>query len=177
MSVHTKILAGTVATVLLHAAIALATSSETFFYVMVGSSQPLFGGSVDTKAIYDDVEIYYRYATQALMGQIPYRDYVIEYPLLAFPLFFLPRVFVEDFEGYTWAFGAEMLLFDAAAVYLVARWVARREGLARVPGRLAWYSVCVLAFGSLIVARFDFAPTFLALAATLAWASGQNLRG
>lgn len=177
MSSFQKTIVWTTAAVVFHVLIVIATTSETFFYFNVGTSQPLFGGSINAMAIFDDVHIYYKYATLALEGKIPYRDYVMEYPILAFPLFVLPRVFAHDFETYKIAFGVEMLLADAVLVYLVARRVGAREGLARVPARLAWYTVCVLAFGSLTVARFDFAATLLGFAGALWWFSGRNALG
>src|SRR6185312_4749443 len=35
----------------------------------------------------DDTDIYFRYATMMLEGKLPYRDYRVEYPPLALPLF------------------------------------------------------------------------------------------
>ena len=41
-------------------------------------------------------EIYYDYASRAVRGEIPYRDYLVEYPILSFPLFLIPRLVVSD---------------------------------------------------------------------------------
>lgn len=86
----------------------------------------------------------------------------------------LPGVFAHDFETYKIAFGVEMLLAGTALVYLVTGRVGAREGLTRVPGRLAWYSMRILAFGSLTVARSDFAATLFGFAGALWWFSGRN---
>jgi hypothetical protein len=161
----------------LHGAAALATSSEAVFYVVVATAQRLFGGSIGARSIFDDVDIYHRYASAALGGLVPYRDFVVEYPVLAFPLFVLPRLFATSRGAYQVAFGAEMLAFDAMAVYLVARRVERAEGSAAVLGRIGWYSLGLLALGPLPVSRFDLAPTALAFAAALAWSSGREVRG
>src|SRR5262249_21230742 len=60
--------------------------------------------------------LYYDYASRAMAGHVPYRDFLVEYPILTFPVFLVPRLFVSDFASYCVAFGAEMWLFDAAAI-------------------------------------------------------------
>jgi hypothetical protein len=161
----------------LHAAIALATSSGPFFHLVVGSAQALFGGSIGPRSVFDDVEIYYDYATRALQGRIPYRDFAVEYPILAFPLFVLPRLVARTFDAYKPAFALEMLAFDALAVGLLARHIATAEGPDRVLRRLGWYTLCFAALGPLTVSRFDLAPMAIGFAAALAWFSGRNRLG
>ena len=63
---------------------------------------------------------YYGYASQALSGKIPYRDFVFEYPVLAFPLLLIPHLLTSDFDSYRFAFVVEMFLFDVAAIVLIA---------------------------------------------------------
>ena len=64
---------------------------------------------------------YSDYASEALAGKVPYRDFAFEYPVLSYPLFLIPRLLVSDFESYRYAFMAEMFLFDVAAIVLIAR--------------------------------------------------------
>src|SRR5271155_5597398 len=80
-----------------------------------------YGSHPDLGAASWSYRIYYDYASQAMQGQVPYRDYLVEYPILTFPLFLVPRLFVSDFASYCIAFAAEMLLFDVAAIVLIAR--------------------------------------------------------
>ena len=47
---------------------------------------------------------YYDYASEALAGKVPYRDFAFEYPVLSYPLFLIPRLLVSDFESYRFAF-------------------------------------------------------------------------
>ena len=47
---------------------------------------------------------YYDYASEALAGKVPYRDFAFEYPVLSYPLFLVPRLLVSDFESYRFAF-------------------------------------------------------------------------
>src|SRR5207248_10640713 len=105
------------------------------------TSHPVFFGREGPIAVTSTLERYFGYASRAVNGEVPYRDYVIEYPILAFVVFLVPRLFTSDFRRYQIGFAAEMLLFDAAAVYLVARRVERDEGAGRVAGRLAWYTL------------------------------------
>lgn len=121
--------------------------------------------------------LYYDYASQAMQGQVPYRDYLVEYPILTFPLFLVPRLFVSDFASYCIAFGAEMLLFDVAAIVLIARHVAEPEGVERVVGRLAWYTVFCTSLAPLVVGRFELAPMVFAFAAARWWFAGRNVVG
>jgi hypothetical protein len=121
--------------------------------------------------------IYYGYADAAVHGQVPYRDYLVEYPILSFPLFLLPRLLVPDFARYCIAFGVEMLLFDIAAIVLIARHVAQTEGVRHVAGRLCWYTFFCAILAPLVVGRFDLAPTVIGFAAARWWFSGRNILG
>jgi hypothetical protein len=136
-----------------------------------------YGSHPDLGAATWSYRIYYDYASQAVEGRVPYRDYLIEYPILTFPLFLVPRLFVSDFAHFCIAFGAEMLLFDIAAIVLLARHVGAAEGTGPVAGRLAWYSVYCAILAPLVVGRFELAPMVLAFAAARWWFAGRNLLG
>jgi hypothetical protein len=136
-----------------------------------------YGGHPDLGAATWSYRIYYDYASQAMQGQVPYRDYLVEYPILTFPLFLVPRLFVSDFARYCVGFAAEMLLFDVAAIVLIARHVAETEGAQRVAGRLVWYTVYCASLAPLVVGRFELAPMVLAFAAARWWFSGRNALG
>jgi hypothetical protein len=125
----------------------------------------------------DDTDIYYRYATMAMAGEVPYRDYRVEYPPLALPLFLLPRLITQDIAGFKFAFAVEMLVFNAATVWAVAAWVERKHGPARVWSRLAWYTVFFVFLARLMVARFDAVPMFLGFVASAWWFSGRSVLG
>jgi hypothetical protein len=137
----------------------------------------LYGSHPDLGAATWSYRIYYDYASQAVAGQVPYRDFLVEYPFLSFPLFLVPRLLVSDFASYCIAFGAEMLLFDVAAIVLLALHVSQTEGAERVAGRLAWYTVYCATLAPLVVGRFELAPMLLAFAAASWWFSGRNALG
>jgi hypothetical protein len=123
------------------------------------------------------VEIYFDYATRAVNGEIPYREYVVEYPILGFLLFLIPRLFVSTIAGYHVAYGVQLLLFNTAAVSLVARHVATREGVGRVRSRLIWYTAFFASLCPLLMGPYDLAPMAVAFAAALLWFSGRNVTG
>src|SRR5262249_32635378 len=107
-----------------------------------------------------DTPIYESYGHQIRDGAVPYRDFAVEYPPGALPVFVLPT-YGHDYEL---TFGWLMAAFALACVALVA--------LSGAP----WWSVGFVAvspllIGSLAASRYDFWPAALlagALAALLA---------
>jgi hypothetical protein len=136
-----------------------------------------YGRHPDLGAATWSYRIYYDYASQAMQGRVPYRDYLVEYPILTFPLLLVPRLFVSDFASYCIAFGIEMLVFDVAAIVLITRHVAGTEGPGQIAGRLAWYTVFCVSLAPLVVGRFELAPMVVALAAARWWFGGGNVLG
>jgi Glycosyltransferase family 87 len=146
-------------------------------FAMISALFPSVFGSGGKILIFNDVRIYFDDARPILEGRLPYRDYPVEYPILAIPLFLAPLAFASDFESYRLAFVGEMLLINAAAVWLVARSVEESEGIGEVRERLAWYSLIFALFCPMIIARFDLAPMLLAFASARWLARGQIKAG
>ena len=67
-----------------------------------------------------DVVKYFVYVDRIVKGLTPYSDYPVEYPILALPIFLVPRLIVTDFHRFVLTFILELALFNAVAVYLVA---------------------------------------------------------
>lgn len=147
-------------------ALALKTSAEVLFGRALGASGPA-----------QDVLKYFSFADQAMRGMTPYRDYLIEYPILAFPFFWLPRFVAAGRLSYVIVFAIEMLLVNALAVFLVAHLVRMRAGLGEVRDRLTWYTHFFFALSPFIVLRYDLVPMALSLAAVYAWFSGRTALG
>jgi hypothetical protein len=143
----------------------------------VMSAQPIFYGEALKRGIFFDVGIYYDYASKALAGRVPYRDYVVEYPILAFPLFCIPCLIAFDLKSYEILFAGQMLVVNALVLYLVARRVDAEAGIQSVPARLVWYSVYFFSLSPMVLARYDLAPTALAFAAACWWFTGSNAWG
>jgi hypothetical protein len=110
-----------------------------------------------------DVQGFARWATAFTgdAGQIPLRDGPWEYPAGAALVVALPALLGMP---YAVAFVAQMLLWDLAALALLAR-EGRRQG--SWAGVWLWVSAVPL-LGPVAVARFDVVPTVLAAAALVA---------
>jgi Glycosyltransferase family 87 len=139
----------------------------------------LFASGFDSvvRLAFADVVIYRDFATPVLESRIPYRDYPVEYPPLAFPFFLLPLVVGKASLAYKLAFAFEMLLVNAATVWLFARQVEESEGIERVPARIGRYSLGFAALCPLIVSRFDLVPMLLTFAAVRLLAKGRMAFG
>ena len=59
----------------------------------------------------------------------------------------------------------------------LAAHVERREGRAAVPRRLAWYLLCFIFLGRLIVSNLDIVPALLAFVAAAGWFAGRPILG
>jgi Glycosyltransferase family 87 len=135
-----------------------------------------------------DTPIYQRYGNAIAHGRVPYRDFAVEYPPGALPVFALPGLaepgeaqrvtsgFRQTFETLIWICGAVALL----GMVLVLR--ATRAPPGRFWGALAFAALAPLALGSVVLSRFDLWPAavvVLALAALVLgrWRLGSALIG
>ena len=112
-----------------------------------------------------DVEGYYRYATRITEGQIPYRDFSVEYPPGSLLVFLLPRLFTSSLEAYGQAFAVEMLVFDLISLLGAVR-LGQRLGQSQWKTALV-YTLAMLSIGPTMVQRYDLAPAALTLLAIL----------
>jgi hypothetical protein len=119
----------------------------------------------------------YRVAGEAiLLGEIPYRDFFIEYPPGSLPAFVPPALFSADKAGYISLFSAEMALVLAATFLLTALAARTLRGLHAwilptlvfVAGALALYPVAVTRYDALVALT-------LALAVLCATPGGRYL--
>src|SRR6266508_3630277 len=108
-------------------------------------------------------------------GEVPYRDFSLEYPPGALPFFVIPALGHEDdldafdrtFGALMWACGALALLAMAAAL------AALRAPPRRAFGALALAAVAPLLLGSIVLTRFDYWPAALAVGAVAALVGGR----
>jgi uncharacterized membrane protein len=101
-----------------------------------------------------DYGVYQTYGDDIVHGHhVPYRDFELEYPPAALPVFAAPSLF--DGYGYRGTFRFLMFLCDVALVL----------GVAAIAG--FWPAVAAalapLALGSVVLSRFDFWPAALAI--------------
>jgi Glycosyltransferase family 87 len=121
-----------------------------------------------------DTPVYERYGSAIDSGQVPYRDFSVEYPPGALPVFALPAlrgahgdVFRRRFE-LLMAFLGEVMVI-CVAVALVALGAGRRWLLAA----LGFVALAAVALGPVVLTRFDLWPAVLTAAALAALISGR----
>ena len=124
-----------------------------------------------------DTPVYQRYGDAMARGQVPYRDFGLEYPPGALPVFVLPALghhdesqfasFRRSFEWLMWGCGVAMLVAMAFALHALA--ASER----RTVGALLFASLAPLALGSVVLSRFDLWPAAIVAAALAAIVSGR----
>ena len=118
-----------------------------------------------------DTPVYQRYGNEIAHGKVPYRDFELEYPPGALPVFALPGLarpgHGQDVKpGFRRMF--ETVMWVCGAVALCAMAFVRRQLGGAMFAPLVFAAVAPLALGSVILSRFDLWPaalTALALAA------------
>jgi Glycosyltransferase family 87 len=113
-----------------------------------------------------DTPVYQRYGEAMTRGEVPYRDFAVEYPPAALPVFLLPALGEGDLDDFERGFEGLMAAFGVACVLLVAM-VASSWWAPLVVG------VAPLALGSVILSRFDLWPAALTVAALALLSSGR----
>jgi hypothetical protein len=121
-----------------------------------------------------DTPVYERYGRAMDDGQVPYRDFAVEYPPGALPLFLIPALDNPSSETFRVRFEALMALFGqvmivSVAVALVALGASRRWLI----GALCFVALAPVALGPVVLSRFDFWPAALAAAALCALVTGR----
>lgn len=110
-----------------------------------------------------DTPIYERYGEAMLDGQVPYRDFTVEYPPAALPVFFVPALghgeYRARFEGLMAGLGVALVLVVAAAAS--SMWAP------------FFVAVAPLLLGSVVLTRFDLWPAFLTAAALALLLAGR----
>ena len=124
-----------------------------------------------------DTPTYQRYGDAILdEGQVPYRDFSIEYPPGALPVFVLPSL--APSADYRSTFEILMLLCGLAATALVV-WTLASSGAStrRLYSAAILVGLAPLALGSVVLTRFDLWPAALTVGAIAAFAGGRSRLG
>jgi hypothetical protein len=111
-----------------------------------------------------------------LRGEVPYRDFEVEYPPGALPVFAFPSLTTADeyrswFEALMWACAVATVAF--VALTLVAVGATRERTFAAV----AFVGLAPLALGSVVLTRYDYWPTALVAASLAAFAFRRSKLG
>ena len=134
-------------------------------------------GFYQHRLIIDTVE-YHRYGIAMTHGEVPYRDFRIEYPPGALPVFGLPAVDRPGFGRYNREFQILMGVCAAGALLAMA-WALRtlRASPQRLAGALGFFAVAPLVLGSVLIYRYDLWPAALTALGLAAVVAGRNRLG
>ena len=111
-------------------------------------------------------------------GRVPYRDFGLEYPPGALPVFVIPALGDADFQTFTRRFEGFMAVCGLALVaFVAAALVALGAGARRLAAALGFVALAPLAAGSVVLSRFDLWPAALTAAALAALLSGRERLG
>jgi hypothetical protein len=126
-----------------------------------------------------DTPVYQHYGNLIADGKVPYRDFDLEYPPGALPMFALPGLarhghdqdvtpgFRRTFETLMWLCGAGALLALSFGLRALGR------GTAGMSAALAFAALAPLALGSVVLSRFDLWPAAVVAAALASLLSGR----
>ena len=122
-----------------------------------------------------DTGTYQSYGDAIARGAVPYRDFKLEYPPGALPVFVLPSLGHEgNRAAYDRWFDREMALCGCLALLGTALCLrALRAGPIRSAAALGFFGVSPLLIGSVALTRFDFWPAALAVFALAALLSDR----
>jgi uncharacterized membrane protein len=130
-------------------------------------------GGLFRGAKFRDLHLYREYGDALLAGRIPYRDFFVEYPPGAIPLFAAPSLAPRG--AYDAIFKALMTLCCLAAIFCVT-FVVAREGAGNV--RIGWTAVFLalvpIALGPISLNTYDAWPAALSVAALAALVTGRD---
>ena len=126
-----------------------------------------------------DTPVYQRYGDAMLDGQVPYRDFRVEYPPAALPVFLLPAIGDGHAEAtYRRHFERLMVVCGLLAVAGAAlALIALGAGADRLLLALGFVALAPLLLGSVILTRFDLWPTALLMLGLAAVVAGRNRTG
>ncbi len=130
-------------------------------------------GGLFRGAKFRDLHLYRQYGDALLDGRIPYRDFFVEYPPGAIPLFAAPSV--APGGAYDAVFKVLMTLCCVAAIYLVTLVLAREgSSLLRIGSAAGLLAIAPVALGPVSLNTYDAWPAVLTVAAAAALISGRG---
>jgi hypothetical protein len=112
----------------------------------------------------NDLSIYRQAGEAILRGEIPYRDFFVEYPPGSLPAFVAPALFGTDERDYITLFSSEMALVLVATLLLTALAARRMGGFWAWPLPAITFAAAAIMLYPVAVTRYD-AVVALALAA------------
>jgi glycosyl transferase family 87 len=121
-----------------------------------------------------DTPVYQRYGAAMADGKVPYRDFAVEYPPGALPVFLVPALGDPSPETFRVRFETLMAFFgQAMIVCLAVALVALGASRAWLIGALCFAALAPVALGPVVLSRFDLWPAALTAAALCALVTGR----
>jgi hypothetical protein len=128
-----------------------------------------------------DTPIYQRYGDAIADGHVPYRDFQLEYPPGALPVFALPSLLRSqdgDLDGYRAGFEAEMLVCGALTLaFMLAILLSLGAGRVRTGAALGFAALSPFLLGSVMLSRFDLWLAALVTGSLAAFVAGRHRIG
>jgi hypothetical protein len=137
--------------------------------VLAAIALGLFLPAVEGGPGISDTAVYQRYGERMAAGDLPYRDFRVEYPPGALVPFVLPALVTAGRRGYDNVFAAQMIAALAASSVLIVLSL-RRIGAStrRVASGVGAFLLGVALLGPFVLTRFDLLAGALVLAAVCA---------
>ena len=121
-----------------------------------------------------DLPVYEKYGERMTRGDVPYRDFRVEYPPAALPVFVLPALGDGGSDTYRRRFEGLMVAFGAAAIACLAVGLAALgAGLGRTAAAVGFAALAPLLLGSVLLSRFDLWPMAIVAGALAAIVWGR----
>ncbi len=138
-------------TILAVAAIILAVSLILCYYLQ------------DNHGAADDVLNFYNFAELIKSGQLPYKDFVFEFPPFALVFFLIPSMFTSDMMTYVTLYGIEVAIITLITLAILLKF-ARRIEINRCAVAIVFMSFVLFYFYHAI-RKFDMSTLMLTVAA------------
>ena len=134
-------------------------------------------GFYQHRLILDTAE-YHRYGLAMTHGEVPYRDFRVEYPPAALPVFLAPAADRPGFLRFNREFQILMGLCAAGALLAMA-WALKtlRASPRHFAAALGFFALAPLVLGSVMIYRYDLWPAALTVAGLAAILAGRNRLG
>jgi hypothetical protein len=134
-------------------------------------------GFYQRRLILDTME-YHRFGLAVLDGEVPYRDFRVEYPPAALPAFVLPAIGRPGFQRFNSDFQILMGLCAAGALLAMAYALrSLRAPPTRIAAALGFFALAPLVLGSVLILRYDLWPALLAVSGLGAILGGRRRLG
>jgi Glycosyltransferase family 87 len=121
----------------------------------------------------NDVLLYFRYANRMLSGEIPYRDFLVEYPPFALPFLLLPGIVALIFGDLSFGTYQALFLIQNGLLLIITLWLIYKLLLKLRPasewqaiaGLLAAYTIGSIILCIFLYQRYDIGAAFLTFGA------------